>query len=65
MRTDPVVLRAVVRSLNLLSAPDALTEDPDVGARVLAAFNERDQRPPEPVLGPATREELVAGLPAA
>ena len=37
IRTDPVVLRAFVRSLNLLTAPDALVTDPDVGARVLAA----------------------------
>jgi hypothetical protein len=62
MRTDAVVLRAVVRSLNLLAPPDALTEDADVGARVLAVFNDRDRRPPEPVLGPPTRDALLATL---
>jgi 2-polyprenyl-6-methoxyphenol hydroxylase-like FAD-dependent oxidoreductase len=62
MRTDAVVLRAVVRSLNLLAPPDALTEDADVGARVLTVFNDRDRRPPEPVLGPPTRDALLATL---
>jgi 2-polyprenyl-6-methoxyphenol hydroxylase-like FAD-dependent oxidoreductase len=62
MRTDPVVLRAVVRQLNLLSTPDRLTEDADVAARVLAVFNARDERPPEPVLGPPTREAMLAAL---
>jgi 2-polyprenyl-6-methoxyphenol hydroxylase-like FAD-dependent oxidoreductase len=62
MRTDSHVLRAVVRSLNLLSSPDALSEDADVSARVLAVFNDRDNRPPEPVLGPATRDEFVGTL---
>jgi hypothetical protein len=64
MRTDSVVLRAFFRSFNLLSRPDALATDPDIGARVLAAWNERDQRPPEPLLGPATRAELLAQLAA-
>jgi flavin-dependent dehydrogenase len=62
MRTDPVVLRAVMRNLNLLTPPDTLTEDPDVAGRVLAAFNARDERPPEPVLGPPTRDALLAAL---
>lgn len=64
MRSDSVVLRAFFRSFNLLSRPDALATDPDIGARVLAAWNERDQRPPEPLLGPATRAELLAQLAA-
>ena len=64
MRSDSVVLRAFFRSFTLLSRPDALATDPDIGARVLAAWNERDQRPPEPLLGPATRAELLAQLAA-
>ncbi|MFN8023990.1 MAG: NAD-binding protein [Acidimicrobiales bacterium] len=63
-RTDAVVMRAFFRSLNLLTSPDALATDPDIGARVLAAWNERDSRPPEPALGPATRAELLASLAA-
>jgi 2-polyprenyl-6-methoxyphenol hydroxylase-like FAD-dependent oxidoreductase len=59
-RTDAVVLRAFFRALNLLSAPDALATDPDVGARVLAVWQQRDQRPPEQPLGPAQRSELLA-----
>ena len=62
LRTDPVVLRAFFRTLNLLDRPDTLATDPDIGARVLAVFNDRENRPPEPQLGPATRHELVAAL---
>ncbi len=64
MRTDAVVMRAFFRSFNLLSAPDALIKDADVGARVLAAWQERDSRPPEPKLGPAHRADLLAALAA-
>lgn len=60
MRTDPTVLRAVVRTLNLMAPPDTLATDPEVGARVLAVYNDRDNRPPEPALGPATRADLLA-----
>jgi 2-polyprenyl-6-methoxyphenol hydroxylase-like FAD-dependent oxidoreductase len=63
MRTDAVVLRAFFRSFNLLTAPDAMATDPDVGARVLAAWQDRDNRPPEPELGPRRRADLVALLP--
>jgi hypothetical protein len=41
-----------------------MAKDPDVGARVLAAWQERDQRPPEPLLGPKHRADLVSLLPA-
>ncbi len=58
-RTDAVVLRAFFRSLNLLDRPDALATDPEVGARVLAVWNERDRRPAEPALGPARRGDLL------
>ena len=64
LRLDAVVLRAFVRSLNLLSAPDALIADADVGARVLAVWQDRDNRPPEPALGPG-RDEMLALVGAA
>jgi 2-polyprenyl-6-methoxyphenol hydroxylase-like FAD-dependent oxidoreductase len=62
IRTDPVVLRAFARTLNLLTRPSSLAKDPDVAARVLAAWNDRDNRPPAPPLGPATRAELLDAL---
>ena len=65
LRSDQVVLRAFVRNLNLLSPPDALLTDADFGARVFAVLQTKDQRPPEPSLGPATRAEFIATLPAA
>ncbi|MFM2072116.1 MAG: hypothetical protein RLZZ623_2379, partial [Actinomycetota bacterium] len=48
MRSDVVVLRAFFRSFNLLDSPEAMANDADVGARVLAAWQDRDNRPPEP-----------------
>ena len=63
MRSDAVVLRAFFRSFNLLSTPDAMMKDTDVSARVLAAWQDRENRPPEPPMGPAVRAELVALLP--
>lgn len=62
MRTDAVVHRAVVRSFNLLSPPDALMADAAVTATVLAAYEARGSRPPEPDLGPRTRAELLAAI---
>lgn len=64
LRTDPVVLRAFFRTFNLQSSPDAMATDPDVGARVLAVWHTRDQRPPEPLLGPRRRSDLLAQLAA-
>jgi 2-polyprenyl-6-methoxyphenol hydroxylase-like FAD-dependent oxidoreductase len=64
LRRDPVVLRAFVRNFNLLSPPEALIKDPDVSARVLAAWNERDQRPPEEPTGPSSRDDLLGLLAA-
>ena len=61
VRTDATVFRAFVRAFNLLEAPDALMADADVIARVMAAYADRDQRPPEPPLGPP-RAELMAVL---
>jgi 2-polyprenyl-6-methoxyphenol hydroxylase-like FAD-dependent oxidoreductase len=64
LRSDQVVLRAFIRNLNLLSPPDALLTDADFGARVFAVLQTKDERPPEPSLGPATRAEFLASLPA-
>jgi 2-polyprenyl-6-methoxyphenol hydroxylase-like FAD-dependent oxidoreductase len=59
IRSDIVVMRAFFRSFNLLTPPDALARDPDVGARVLAVWNDRDNRPPEQLLGPRLRADLL------
>jgi len=64
LRTDAVVLRAFIRTLNLLTSPDALLTDEEVSQRVLAVWQDRDNRPPEPRLGPATRAEMLAALAA-
>jgi len=52
MRTDPVVLRAFLRTFNLLTPPDSLMTDTDLIGRVMTAYQDRDNRPPEPALGP-------------
>jgi 2-polyprenyl-6-methoxyphenol hydroxylase-like FAD-dependent oxidoreductase len=62
LRSDQYVLRAFLRNLNLLSAPDALLRDTDVSERVFAVLQTKDERPPEPALGPATREDFVREL---
>jgi 2-polyprenyl-6-methoxyphenol hydroxylase-like FAD-dependent oxidoreductase len=64
LRSDSTVLRAFFRNLNLLTPPDSLATDPDVGARVLQAWNERATRPPEPALGPKRRADLLELLAA-
>jgi len=61
MRVDPVVLRAFLRMFNLLEAPDSLMKDWDVLARVMTVFQDRDERPPEPSLGPG-RAALLGSL---
>lgn len=58
LRSDVTVLRAFIRNVNLLTPPDALMKDQDVMGRILAIWNDRENRPPEPRLGPATRAEL-------
>ncbi len=60
VRTDAVVFRAFIRAFNLLATPDALMADADVLNRVMRAYQDRDQRPPEPVLGPPRRDMLAA-----
>jgi hypothetical protein len=61
VRTDAVVFRAFLRGFNLLEPPEALVQDADVIGRVLAVYQDRDQRPPEPVLGPP-RDEMLDAL---
>jgi 2-polyprenyl-6-methoxyphenol hydroxylase-like FAD-dependent oxidoreductase len=58
MRSSAAVLRAFLRTFNLLQPPNAIVTDAEVMARVLASFQDRDGRPPEPVLGPP-REEML------
>jgi 2-polyprenyl-6-methoxyphenol hydroxylase-like FAD-dependent oxidoreductase len=62
MRTDPVVLRAVMRTMNLLASPESLLTDPEVSSRVLSMYNDREHRPPEPELGPRARVDLLATI---
>lgn len=59
IRTDAVVMRAFFRSFNLLSRPDAMLTDPDVSSRVFAVWQDRENRPPEPPLGPHSRQDFV------
>ncbi|MFZ4519052.1 MAG: FAD-dependent oxidoreductase [Microthrixaceae bacterium] len=60
LRVDPVVLRAFLRMFNLLEPPDSLMRNPDVIGRVMAVYQQKDERPPEPPLGP----DRAALLPA-
>jgi len=61
VRTDPYVMRAFLRTVNLLSPPHAMMSDPDVIGRVLASYQERHNRPAEAVVGPK-RSELLETL---
>ena len=62
LRSDAAVVRAFMRTFNLLAPPDAFMKDADVIGRVLAAWRERDQRAPLEVAGPGRTEmvELLA-----
>ena len=51
VRTDATVFRAFVRAFNLLDPPELITTDPDVVNRVLAAYQTRDERPPDDAAG--------------
>jgi hypothetical protein len=62
MRTDQRVFRAFLRTFNLLTTPDALLRDGEIITRVIEVYNDRDNRPPEPELGPPTREAFLAQL---
>jgi len=58
LRTDAEVVRAFMRVFNLLAPPDALISDPVAMGRILAAWRERDRRPPLPAAGPE-RDTMV------
>lgn len=58
LEEDIVVLRAAMRAFNLLTDATDLMKDPDLFARVLAAWNRRGERE-QRKLGPG-RDELVA-----
>ncbi len=58
LRSDIKVVRAFMRTFNLLDAPDAFMKDADVIGRVLAAWREREQRAPLELPGPQ-RSEMV------
>jgi 2-polyprenyl-6-methoxyphenol hydroxylase-like FAD-dependent oxidoreductase len=60
LRRDAVVLREFFRTLNLLTRPDALIKNPEVTSRVMAVWQDRENRPPEPLLGPARRADLLS-----
>jgi 2-polyprenyl-6-methoxyphenol hydroxylase-like FAD-dependent oxidoreductase len=62
MRTDQRVFRAFLRTFNLLTTPDALLRDGEIITRVIEVYNDRDNRPPEPELGPPTRAGFVSQL---
>ncbi|MDA0371006.1 MAG: FAD-dependent oxidoreductase [Actinomycetota bacterium] len=64
LRSDAVVLRAFMRTLNLMSAPDALMKDADVMNRVFAVWQDRENRPAEVPMGPKKRSDFLALLPA-
>src|SRR4051812_34349480 len=58
-RDDPDVFRAFFRSFNMLDDPNALLADPQVLTAAGAAHATKDERPPQPDLGPP-RDELLA-----
>jgi 2-polyprenyl-6-methoxyphenol hydroxylase-like FAD-dependent oxidoreductase len=60
LRLDATVLRAFMRSFNLLDPPGDLLQNPDILQRVLAVYQNREQRE-EPVVGPG-REDFIAML---
>ena len=61
VRLDAMVFRAFLRAFNLLAPPDALMRDGELIGRVLAVYQDRENRPSEPVLGPP-RDEMLAAL---
>lgn len=65
MTLDLVVLRAVVRAVNLLDPPQSLMGNPDVIGRVLAVWRDREKRERrQQELGPQ-RDEMLRILDAA
>jgi 2-polyprenyl-6-methoxyphenol hydroxylase-like FAD-dependent oxidoreductase len=63
-RTDGEVFRAFFRSFNMLDAPDALLTDTVVLQKAAEAHAKKDERPPQPPLGPP-REEFLGLMEAA
>jgi flavin-dependent dehydrogenase len=57
MQTDLHVLRAFTRAMNVLEPMEKMFKDPDIMARAMKAFGEKDTRE-NPVLGPS-HEEMV------
>ena len=64
VQADPDVFRAFFRSFNMLDHPDALLGNPQVISAASAAYATKDERPPQPDLGPP-RDELLAVMEAA
>ena len=62
LREDVTVLRAFMRIFNLLEEPADLMKDPALLGRVLAVYQQRDQR--EPQAAP-TRDEVLEVMAAA
>jgi flavin-dependent dehydrogenase len=65
LRYDPVVLRAFMRNLNLLTSPDAMMNNPEVMNRVFAIWQDRENRPAEVPLGPKRRRDFLELLSSA
>jgi 2-polyprenyl-6-methoxyphenol hydroxylase-like FAD-dependent oxidoreductase len=63
-RVDAQVARAFFRMVNLLAPPDSIFNNPEIMKKAMEHWLKRDQRPPEPVMGPE-RSELIAALKAA
>ena len=59
-RSSAIVWRGFMKMMNLLADPSILTE-PEISAEIMKVWADRDQRVPEPSLGP-TREEMMDHL---
>ena len=59
-RSSAKVWRGFMKMMNLLADPSILTE-PEISAEIMKVWAERDQRDPEPALGPS-REEMMDRL---
>ena len=59
-RSSAKVWRGFMKMMNLLADPSILTE-PEISAEIMKVWTDRDQRGPEPSLGP-TREEMMDHL---
>ena len=60
-RTDPVVFRGFLRTFNLLDPPEKVMTDPDLMARVMTVYQDRENRPEPAPLGPG-RDELLRAI---